>query len=320
MHPKKNTKPIMPYAPPHAHDGRLTLPERIAEVVKKEMRDSARPTLRKEVVPDNYQILIHPDDYQWLSPVEEDLLKEIGEELDKVLAKLNEETDSWVKFVKRIHQVPLLGRVIKWFSGPIIRGQDRHYEVRGKWQVEIVASDDVPQGDAQIEAWVSEESAGSTETQRQPEVPGADHGKTATDPYMTFTSSLGDAVGRHGSPEKATEGGFDSAHAILKYSDDEGETETFRMTKDKVKIGRGSPSVWVDLRLEFVEKDISREHLLVRYDSEFDRLEIKNVGKFGTTVNGTTIDEEEWHPISDGATIVLAGRDDVPIDVEIPSE
>jgi len=310
----------MPHAVPDADDGRLSLPQIIAEEVKREMQASARPTLRKEVVPDQYQILVYPDDYDWLSPVEEDLLEEIGEELDEVLTELNEGTNYWLELLEQITRIPLLGGRIEWFARPLVRRKDRSYEVRGPWQVEIVRSENVPQGDVLIEAWVSEEAEGDTDTVRgYSERAGGDKGKTATDPFKTFSSSLGNALGDRGKKEKTTRDS-EPTYACLTYPDENGETETFEMTERKIKVGRGSPSTWVHLRLDFVEKDISREHLKVRYNSDTDRIEVKDVSKYGTVINGTTIDEKEWHPISDGARIVLAGRDDVPIDVEIPSE
>ena len=60
------------------------------------------------------------------------------------------------------------------------------------------------------------------------------------------------------------------------------------MTKDLIKVGRGSADHWVDLKVKS-KKDVSREHLQIRRDPSSGRLFIKDLSSLGTTVDGKRI-------------------------------
>jgi pSer/pThr/pTyr-binding forkhead associated (FHA) protein len=73
-------------------------------------------------------------------------------------------------------------------------------------------------------------------------------------------------------------------YANLTYEDDTG-THGYQMTKDIVKVGRGSADHWVDLKLR-TQKDVSREHLQIRRDPSTGRFLIKDLSSLGTTIDG----------------------------------
>ncbi len=73
------------------------------------------------------------------------------------------------------------------------------------------------------------------------------------------------------------------ADARLTYEDDTGRHD-FDMIKEEIKVGRGGPNEWVDLKL-ITTKDVSREHFQVRRDSQTGRFFIKDLSRFGTQVN-----------------------------------
>lgn len=76
-------------------------------------------------------------------------------------------------------------------------------------------------------------------------------------------------------------------YATIQYEDDRG-SQSYEMTKDRIKIGRGAADCWVDLRLHS-KQDISREHIQVRIDSDTGKFFIKDLSTYGTTVDGRRI-------------------------------
>jgi pSer/pThr/pTyr-binding forkhead associated (FHA) protein len=76
-------------------------------------------------------------------------------------------------------------------------------------------------------------------------------------------------------------------YATIQYEDDRG-SQSYEMTKDRIKIGRGATDCWVDLRLHS-KQDISREHIQVRIDSDTGKFFIKDLSTYGTTVDGRRI-------------------------------
>ena len=106
-------------------------------------------------------------------------------------------------------------------------------------------------------------------------------------------------------------------YATLEYQDERGN-QTFDMTKDRIKIGRGAVDTWVDLRLH-TKQDISREHVQIRLDSASGKFFIKDLSTYGTSVdgkkltpsmdraNGAEIDLNVEAPLPPKAKISLAG-------------
>ncbi|MGA8028577.1 MAG: FHA domain-containing protein, partial [Bryobacteraceae bacterium] len=106
-------------------------------------------------------------------------------------------------------------------------------------------------------------------------------------------------------------------YANLAYEDDTG-AHTYQVTKDLVKIGRGSADHWVDLKLK-AKKDVSREHIQIRRDPSSGQLFIKDLSSLGTTVdgrrvppgiqriNGEEVDTNVEMPLPSKARIGLAG-------------
>ncbi len=76
-------------------------------------------------------------------------------------------------------------------------------------------------------------------------------------------------------------------YATIQYEDDRG-SQSYEMTKDRIKIGRGASDCWVDLRLHS-KQDISREHIQLRIDNDTGKFFIKDLSTYGTTVDGKRI-------------------------------
>ncbi len=95
-------------------------------------------------------------------------------------------------------------------------------------------------------------------------------------------------------------------YATIQYEDDRG-SQSYEMTKDRIKIGRGANDCWVDLRLHS-KQDISREHAQVRIDSSTGKFFIKDVSTYGTTVDGRRIPP----------SIERSGGEEVDKNIEVP--
>lgn len=76
-------------------------------------------------------------------------------------------------------------------------------------------------------------------------------------------------------------------YATFQYEDERG-SQSYEMTKDRIKIGRGAADCWVDLRVH-AKQDISREHAQIRVDSATGKFFIKDLSTYGTTVDGRRI-------------------------------
>ncbi len=76
-------------------------------------------------------------------------------------------------------------------------------------------------------------------------------------------------------------------YATFQYEDERG-SQSYEMTKDRIKIGRGAADCWVDLRVHS-KQDISREHAQIRVDSATGKFFIKDLSTYGTTVDGRRI-------------------------------
>ena len=74
--------------------------------------------------------------------------------------------------------------------------------------------------------------------------------------------------------------------ATLTYEDDAGP-HVFSMRKEKLSIGRGGSSVWVDVQV-IASSKVSREHCRLRHDRS-GRFFIQDVSSWGTAVDGTPI-------------------------------
>src|SRR5262249_5380301 len=95
-------------------------------------------------------------------------------------------------------------------------------------------------------------------------------------------------------------------YATIQYADERG-SQSYDMTKDRIKIGRGAAACWVDLRL-YAKHDVSREHAQVRFDTASGKFYIKDLSTYGTTVDGKRIPP----------SIDRAGGDEVDKNIEAP--
>ena len=259
-------------------------PEEIVHFILEEMEAGLCPTYYSNLVPSVYDVYLYIDDLERLRPLEQRMREEAVNALSQKLSALNKAAEPKLK-------IPL--------GAP--KKRRKRYETLGDWSIEFHenADDDARENPLVIHSTFpvsaeSEDRAG-TLTERVTKLRG--DGQTVT----TSTQRTGDVDTR-----RAT----GIVYANLAYEDDSG-AHTFQMTKDVLKIGRGSPDHWVDLKLK-AKKDVSREHLQIRRDPSTGKLFIKDLSTLGTTVDGKRVPPSIQH--ADGAD------QDANIEVPLPGK
>jgi hypothetical protein len=265
-------------------------PEEIIHLILEEMEAGMSPSFYSNLVPSVYDIYLYVDDLERIASLGPRIRDEAIRALNEKLAELNKAAAPRLK-------VPLAPKK-----------RVKKYETLGEWSIEIHENTDDDARDNPLVIHssfpltsVSEDRAG-TMTERVT--------KRRTDGQTTTTATL-----RSGNVDTRRAAGI--VHATLEYEDDSGP-HTFQMTKDTIKIGRGSADRWVDLQLKS-KKDVSREHLQIRRDPASGKFLIKDLSSLGTTVNGkrvpssiqqvngAEVDRNVEAPLPSKATIGLAG-------------
>jgi hypothetical protein len=236
-------------------------PAAVVHFILDEMEAGICPTYYSNLVPSIYDVYLVSDDFERLRPLETRIREEAVQALGEKLSALNRAADPKLK-------LPF----------GVSRKQVKRYEILGDWSVELHENteDDALESPLIIHstfpvATDSEDRVG-TLTERV--------SKRRIDGQTSTTSTLRTS-------DADTRRAAGAAYAFLAYEDETG-AHTYQLTKDVIKIGRGSPDHWVDLKLK-TKKDISREHLQIRRDSSNGQLFIKDLSTLGTTVDGERI-------------------------------
>lgn len=259
-------------------------PEEIVNFILDEMEAGMCPTYYSNLVPNVYDVYLYSDDLERLRPLEQRMREETVNALSEKLSALNKAAEPKLKLP--------LGAAKK---------RTKRYESLGEWSVEFHenADDDARENPLVIHSTfpVTGEAEDRVGTLTERVSKRRNDGQTVT----TSTQRSGNIDTR-----RAT----GIVYANLAYQDDTG-AHTFQMTKDLLKIGRGSADHWVDLKLK-AKQDISREHLQIRRDPSNGQLFIKDLSSLGTTVDGRRVPRSIQH---------VNGEDlDANIEVPLPAK
>ncbi len=266
-------------------------PEEIVNFILEEMEAGMCPSYYSNLVPSVYEVYLYGEDYERLRLLEQRMREEAVNALGEKLSALN-------KRAGKRSRLPL--------SAP--KKRTKRYETLGDWSVDFYENtdDDARENPlvihstfpltAQTDVWAG------TLTERISR--RRNDGQTLT----TSTQRSGNID---------THRAMGVAYANLSYEDDSG-AHTYQMTKDLIKIGRGAPDRWVDLKLN-AKKDVSREHVQIRREPASGQFFIKDLSSLGTTVdgrrvppsiqqmNGEDVDKNLEAPLPGKARIGLAG-------------
>lgn len=248
-------------------------PEEIVSFILEEMEAGLCPTYYSNLVPSVYDVYLYSDDLERLRPLEQRMREEAVNALSEKLSALNKTAASKLT-------IPL--------GAP--KKRKKRYETLGDWSIEFHenADEDARENPLVIHSAfpVNTESEDRAGTLTERITKRRSDGQTVT----TATQRTGDLD---------TQRASGIVYANLAYEDDSG-AHTFQMIKDILKIGRGSPDHWVDLKLKS-KKDVSREHLQIRRDPANGKLFIKDLSTLGTTVDGRRVPPSIQH--IDGADV-----------------
>ncbi len=236
------------------HDTLAITPEQIIGFILEEMEAGIFPTYYSNLVPSVYDIYLYGDDLERLRPIEQRMREEAVTALSEKLSALNKAAQPRLKL-------------------PVgAKKRIKRYELLDEWSVQFHENTD---DDARENPLVIHSSFPLTP---EPD----DRIGTLTERVSKRRSdgqTVTTATQRTGNLETHRAAGI--VFADLDYEDETG-AHTYQMTKDLIKIGRGSAGHWVDLKLR-AKKDVSREHVQIRRDPATGQFFIKDLSSLGTT-------------------------------------
>jgi hypothetical protein len=271
----------------------MASPEGSGGVTAKEIIDLLIEEMRQELMPSKFctfvrnvfHVALSPSEYErfrnLVAPMRQQAIKALNEEL----ARLNG---------ARLAKVPGVNRFV---------GRER-FEKIGEWVIDFEQNHDDDADDTPLIIYSSFSEPESAD----------DREGSATVRVVRRTNEGSTSTARVTASSATSE---NKVIAVLEYNDNTGP-HTYQMTSSSIKIGRGGAGHYVDVALESAQ-DVSREHCSIRRDPETGRFFIRDVSRFGTSVNGATVrparrrdgeqevDEDIEDLLPDKAKIELAG-------------
>lgn len=260
-------------------DGIDVTPKEIIDFLLDEMEHGICPSYYSNLVPSVFDVYLCVQDLEKLQPLEQRMREEAVNALDEKLSALNKAAEPKLK-------LPLTAKK-----------RINRYQTLGEWSVQFHENTD---DDARDNPLVIHSTFPIT-------APSEDRAGTLTERVSKRRSdgqTVTTSTQRSGNIDTRRAAGI--VYANLSYEDDAGP-HIYQMTKDLIKIGRGSADRWVDLKLS-AKKDVSREHLQIRRDPATGRWFIKDLSTLGTTVEGKRVP----------ASIEQVNGEDVDRNVEVP--
>jgi pSer/pThr/pTyr-binding forkhead associated (FHA) protein len=220
------------------------------------------------LLPCIFSIYLHPDDYARLLGVQ-DLIKEDAKRA------LNARMAEW-------------NRKGSLFKRGAARKQFRL--AQDDWWIELFADREgaVPPGDVEIHSELNDIA--------QPGYRGAKTTLIDREPSLTSARVAKDRA--------ETRRQSDKVFAEIRYQDDSG-LQTFFVTQNEVRIGRGGDDLWVDLPL-YTNDEVSREHLCLRRNPASGAFVIVDKSRNGTWLNGKRLARDVEHTLPERAEIGIA--------------
>jgi hypothetical protein len=219
------------------------------------------------LLPCIFSVYLNPDDYSRLRPVENLIREDARRSLDARVAEWNR-------------------------KNPFRRGGPRKtFKIaRDEWWIGLFADTEgaVPPGDVEIHSELNDTAqpgyrgVKTTLIDREPSVTSA---QVARDRDVTRLRS-------------------EKVFAEIQYEDDSG-SQTYFVTQNEIRIGRGGEDCWVDLPLYTVE-EVSREHLEIRRNPATGKFSIVDKSRNGTWLNGRRLTRDNEAAMPDRAEIGVA--------------
>jgi hypothetical protein len=234
--------------------GNRVTPEEIVAAILVELDQRMAPGYYTNYVPNVFKIYLYRDDYRDLLPLKDKIR-------DEAVRALHEE-------LHRRNGTSALALPLPFAK----RKARKRYEAMGDWVIEFHPNEDDDAAQNRLE--VRGETSRPLEPGNLEGAPTVKVNRPELEENARETRRTGVANPMRGNAE---------AYARLSYDDDTGHHD-FDMVKEEIKVGRGGPNEWVDLKL-ITTKDVSREHFQIRRDAQNGKFFIKDLSRFGTWVN-----------------------------------
>jgi len=235
--------------------GNRVTPEEIVAAILVELDQRSAPGYYTNYVPNVFKVYLYGEDFRALLPLKEKIREEAIRALHEELHRRNGNGPAL--------SIPL----------PFAKKKARkRYEAMGDWVIEFHPNEDDDAAQNRLE--VRGETSRAVEAGNLEGAPTVKVMRPELEENARETRRTGGANPVRPNAE---------AYARLSYEDDTGRHE-FDMVKEEIKVGRGGPNEWVDLKL-MTTKDVSREHFQVRRDPQSGQFFIKDLSRFGTWVN-----------------------------------
>ncbi len=218
------------------------------------------------LLPCIFNVYLHPEDYARLAGVQE----HIRDDARKALG----------------------ARMEEWNRKPLGRGARKPCKIaQSDWRIEFFSDGDgaVPPGDVEIHSELNQRA--------EPGYRGVKTTLVDREPGVTQLR-IGGSAGR--STRRRPE-----VFAEIRYKDDSGP-QTYLVTQDEVRVGRGGDDLWVDLPL-YASEEVSREHFRLLRDDRSSAFTLVDQSRNGTWVNGRRVERGVEHPVPDRAEIDVGG-------------
>ena len=229
-------------------------PEEIVAAILVELDRRTAPGYYTNYVPNVFKVYLYSQDYRELLPLKDKIR-------DEAIRALHEE-------LQRLNRSSALAIPLPFAK----KKQPKRHEAMGDWVIEFHPNEDEDAAHNRLE--VRGETSRPVEPGNLEGSPTVKVGRPEMEENARETRRTGLVAPTRANAE---------AYARLSYEDDTGRHD-FEMIKEEIKVGRGGPNEWVDLKL-ITTKDVSREHFQVRRDARSGKFFIKDLSRFGTWVN-----------------------------------
>jgi hypothetical protein len=267
----------------------MNISKKIISSVVTEMIESAQDLGEIVIIPNTYDVYIHTEDFKDLRHFLNVLREEIIKQLDREVQKRSKSNSAEVnKFVSVLNK--LLG-----FSA-FASGKE-YQRVQEHWDINFQECN----GKIRIEDKVFELRKGEVCTIRSFSSLDGQNLDSQFGTLVTVYQNDDSVKKSLIKPDEVSDlktnrmsvvsGSTNTSYfALLKYKHkDIDEFQTYYMVKDRIIVGRQTDDEQVDLSLVNVSERVSPKHLEISIDRGSGKFFLKNMGIFGTTVNGVKI-------------------------------
>lgn len=271
----------------------------IIEDLVTRMRTESEPLRYSSLAHGVYRVFLHREDYERLAPARRTIVEEASRALDEEVERINAHRTDSAEPLRRWLQAA--SRLVKPVEPPMRRPV-------GGWVIELFPDED------------EELAPGCFRITSELMLPA--HSGALGGDATHKVQPLGAPAAVAAPPVDATRrtDQIPTARTVrepwgeLTYRDNLGREHTATLDAEIVKVGRGGTDTTVDVLIQGPE-DVSRVHLHLRRHPASGEVFVKDVSRFGTTLDNERVppsldggsDADRWVPLGARAQIGLAG-------------